>query len=303
MVDNYYVYVYLDPRKKGEFKYGEFKFKFEPFYVGKGKNSRMYRHLKLNEHNNLKNNKIKKIFSSGMSPIIIKIKENLSNEESLELEKTIIKSIGRKIKKNGPLLNFKDGGESYIGYKHKDEYIKNLEKPVIKYDLNGNVLGEYKSVKEAGEKNNIYPQTISQICSGEIKIFKNKFIFMYKKDEFKRRKRKKKQYTVQRIDYNLNIVEYDSLTEAANKNNLNLSKINAVCMGNRFQTGGFLWRYKSHPKKENFSNKINEKFKKYLDYMTIEIPYKDIKYKNILHIIKENDIKVNNLFHYIKKTK
>ena len=58
----YYVYAYLDPRKGGKFKYEDIEFDYEPFYIGKGKNSRMIRHLNLNnEHNQLKKNKIKKI--------------------------------------------------------------------------------------------------------------------------------------------------------------------------------------------------------------------------------------------------
>ena len=41
MNDNkFYVYVYLDPRKPGSFKFGEYEFDYEPFYVGKGKKNR-----------------------------------------------------------------------------------------------------------------------------------------------------------------------------------------------------------------------------------------------------------------------
>lgn len=34
-MNNYYIYIYLDPRKNGSFKYGSHEFKCEPFYVGK----------------------------------------------------------------------------------------------------------------------------------------------------------------------------------------------------------------------------------------------------------------------------
>ena len=42
---NYYVYVYLNPLKAGEFNVGKFNFNYEPFYVGKGKGWRIGQHF------------------------------------------------------------------------------------------------------------------------------------------------------------------------------------------------------------------------------------------------------------------
>ena len=65
MENEYYVYVYLDPRKVGDFKYGEFEFGFEPFYVGKGKEYRYKRHLSESQLNDKshKSNLIKKLIN------------------------------------------------------------------------------------------------------------------------------------------------------------------------------------------------------------------------------------------------
>jgi len=41
----FYVYIYLDPQKPGNFSYGPYHFDFEPFYVGKGFGDRYLKHL------------------------------------------------------------------------------------------------------------------------------------------------------------------------------------------------------------------------------------------------------------------
>ena len=48
----FYVYIYLNSLKIGNFNYGEFHFDYSPFYVGKGCGRRLYIHL--NEAENFK---------------------------------------------------------------------------------------------------------------------------------------------------------------------------------------------------------------------------------------------------------
>jgi len=116
-INNFYVYVYLDPRKPGGFDYGEFHFDFEPFYVGKGQGIQWLTHLGLaqSKTKSYKLNKIRKIQSLGLEPKIIKYKENLTEEEAFDLEKKLIKTIGRLDLGHGPLTNLTDGGDGTSG--------------------------------------------------------------------------------------------------------------------------------------------------------------------------------------------
>lgn len=114
MIENkYYVYALLDPRKPGKFQYGEFVFDCEPFYVGKGSGPRLFVHLQKEylekSYNPYKSNKIKKIISEGLSPIIVKIADVLLEENAFELEIKAIDTIGMKAK-GGPLTNLYEGG-------------------------------------------------------------------------------------------------------------------------------------------------------------------------------------------------
>lgn len=112
----YYVYVLLDPRKPGVFKYGNWKFDFEPFYVGKGKGIRAYEHLtKVVGRNLHKNRKINKIILEGLQPEVCFKKVELSETEAHLLEIKLIAKIGRNDLGLGPLTNLTDGGEGMSG--------------------------------------------------------------------------------------------------------------------------------------------------------------------------------------------
>ena len=126
---NYYVYIYLDKLKPGKFQYDDLYFDHEPFYVGKGKEERYLFHL-----NKVKNNckykdcikfrTIKGNLSNGVEPIIIKMCENLTEDDSLVLEKEIITKIGRIDIKTGPLSNRNDGGKKPQDNYHHDPETK-----------------------------------------------------------------------------------------------------------------------------------------------------------------------------------
>lgn len=300
----YYVYAYLDPRKPGKFKYDNYKFDYEPFYIGKGKGNRYKIHLGMYDNNNYKNNKIRKIINNKMIPIILKISENLSEEMSIILEKDLIKLLGRKDKDRGPLVNFTDGGEGISGYKFTNEYLRSVKKRVIKYDIVGNILDMYETVDEASIKNNISKNSIIRCCNGSVKFSKNKDIYLYDYMIFKKRiKLDGNKYPVVRIDQNGIKEIYKSLSEASIKNSINESNIGSSCRGLRFQTGGYIWRYYKHPKLEYYTTKIENNFRIFLPFLEKEII--DIKsnkrYKNILEYINIEKPKTNKTIQLLKR--
>jgi hypothetical protein len=115
-MQEYYVYIYFDPRETGSFIYGDLKFEFEPFYIGKGKDRRMYEHLAYTNRC-FKTNKIKAIRKANLEPIIVKYREDMYEHEAYSLETELIKKIGRKHFGEGPLANFvaEPVGATYSG--------------------------------------------------------------------------------------------------------------------------------------------------------------------------------------------
>jgi group I intron endonuclease len=121
MENIYYVYAYLDPTKPIE--ENNLGFIYEPFYIGKGMNYRSKIHLqnyKLKKKTHL-SNRINKIKSEGLEPIVIKLFENLQENEALNIEINLIKTIGRRTLKTGTLVNITNGGEGVSGLKHSVE--------------------------------------------------------------------------------------------------------------------------------------------------------------------------------------
>lgn len=111
--NRFYVYALLDPRKPGEYEYGDICFLYEPFYIGKGTGGRCYDHFKKSQIKRKKNphlcRKITKIQNNNKKVIVEKIKTRLSEKQSFNLEINFINLIG-KHNDGGVLTNIYDGG-------------------------------------------------------------------------------------------------------------------------------------------------------------------------------------------------
>lgn len=81
-MNDYYVYVYIDPRN------------FEEFYYGKGRGSRKEAHLE-DESDTPKVRRIRDIHSAGVKPIIRVIASGLSEHDALMIEATLLWKLGK----------------------------------------------------------------------------------------------------------------------------------------------------------------------------------------------------------------
>ena len=251
----YYVYILFKTYKKGNFLYDNLSFDMEPFYVGKGKNDRIYqsRNVKKNR-NEHKNNILEKIHSLNLTVTSIKFKENLTEFEAFHLEADLIKKIGRFDKGLGPLSNLTDGGEGGSGGTSRKGDWPELYVPVLKYDLDGNLICEYQSIKQAVLENP-RAKNISYCCQLK-RDTSGGFVWRYKNQDFLndaidvgmiKNRIHKGNFKVKVIQKTLDgeiIHEYESIKEASEKTGCHTSKIVDVCKGRRKKTNGFIFEYK-----------------------------------------------------------
>lgn len=126
-IESSYIYIYLNPLKPGYFQCDNYRFNFEPFYVGKGTSRKRFKqHISdaiLFKKNNFsceylcgnkrKHYKILNILNQNIKIPIYIIPMHISELSKKEI--SFIKTLGRKDLGDGPLLNMTNGGEGSEG--------------------------------------------------------------------------------------------------------------------------------------------------------------------------------------------
>lgn len=92
-----------------------FRMSGEPCYVGRGRKRRWQGHYWKSSNAHLRN--IMECANRKL-PIVF-VRTGISHQESVDAEIAIIRAIGRAAN-GGPLVNFTDGGEGVVGYRHTD---------------------------------------------------------------------------------------------------------------------------------------------------------------------------------------
>ena len=245
-----YVYIYLDPRKDNE-----------PIYVGKGtKESRMTYHL-----NDCKNpileSKIKKIRKEGLEQIVQKIKDNISNEDAIELEKNLILKFGRIDLKNGTLCNLTDGGEGAFGRIISEEtkilmseQRKGKKQTPAQYAANCNRKVSEETKKKISDSNKgrkLSQESIDKIKKAHTGSKRSEETKILMSEQRKGKKQTPAQYAAncnrkpktRKIECINNSKIYNSAKQAAEELNLKSTAIQAVANGSRKQHKGYLFKY------------------------------------------------------------
>ena len=138
------------------------------------------------------------------------------------------------------LVNGTDGGDGGFGMKN----IKRTE--VSAFDVDGNFLETYFSIKEAANRNNCTSSHIVDCCTGKIRSCSGK-IWRYKKDTFNtfETSNKNTKSIIQQTLTGEFIAEYPSIIEAANTLACKPQSISRTLRGERKKFKNFIWKYKN----------------------------------------------------------
>jgi len=243
---NYYVYIYYDPRNNQKI----------PIYVGKGKNKRIYDHLKLGKKINIiLKEKIQHIRQEGLEPIVEKVYENISNEVAIKLEKELIAKYGKICNKSGTLCNFTDGGEGISGYKRGP--LSEKTKELLRIQRIGKTHSEKTKEKlrkiNTGKK--MSPESIEKTRQSHIgkkrsqqtcvNIGKSKMGFKFSKESIlKIRMNSKTKQEILQFDLNNQFIKrWASMSECYRNTGFNVSNISICCSGKQKTAYGYIWKY------------------------------------------------------------
>jgi group I intron endonuclease len=126
----------------------------------------------------------------------------------------------------------------------------NKQEPVIRYNMKGEIIGEYKSMLDGSAKTGDGRQSIFACCTGrQHKVGKSNTVWRYKEDPFDK-------YPI--IDAKLKqincygknesfIKTYESTHDGERQTGVNHSSISRCCKGRQQTAGGFKWYYSNDP--------------------------------------------------------
>ena len=118
-----------------------------------------------------------------------------------------------------------------------------IQKTVYQYDISTRkIVGEYQSLKEAGDTVSLTRQSLSKVCLSVNKV-SNGFVWSYS-STFPKHINDNRRKVVQQFSLEGKFInEYKSVSEASKDTGCNKTGIGKVSRGERKSCGGYLWKY------------------------------------------------------------
>lgn len=124
----------------------------------------------------------------------------------------------------------------------------NKQRPVVRYDINGNILGEYKSVLDGANKTGDGRQSIHQCCHGKFRtVKKSNTVWRFKDDPFDKysivdsKPKSVKCYN----KFQELIAIYKSIRDAERETGVDHTSITRCCNGEACCAGIYIWCYEN----------------------------------------------------------
>lgn len=236
MSKTYYTYMLIDPRSS------------IPFYVGKGMKRRMYQHkldaiARFNPEK-LLHWRIMEIVNAGFDMQYQKVLINVSETDALNMERELIKHLGRVDLHTGPLLNETSGGPgaSDLTEAQIENKRQRSSKPVSQYTLDGDFITNFPSAKVASEKTGANRSYITQCCK-ERRKSAGGYLWTYEGYPVPSFSKKYHRAVAQCNSIGNVLATFRSLTAAQNQTGIELHNISECCRGKSKTAGGFVWKY------------------------------------------------------------
>lgn len=226
MTNKYFTYALIDPRTN------------TPFYIGKGSGKRDQVHL-TEAHgspsrwiNSLKCRRILAIESSGLSVVVQRLHEGLTEEEAYLCEQREISKWGKIIDGSGCLTNISDGGEGGSGG----------AKPVRCFTVEGELVSSFSSLEEGAAFANIHKSTICAALNKR-SVMAGGYRWSYEGDDVVLTLHRDVSPVVQ---YELNgteVARFSSIKEAAEEVGVTYTSIVGCCTKKHEVAAGYRWCY------------------------------------------------------------
>ena len=250
----FYVYVYYNP------------ITLIPFYVGKGKDSRMYYHLwNVNSLSNTSlQSMILEIRNNNQQPIIEKVFITDNETEALDVERQLIAQHGRIDLNTGTLCNKTPGGDGFgnTGTRWSTDQRKKLTeyrqhhvkgRGISQYDMMGNFIVSYKYPKMLLEHFSKTDLMAIRLCCRGKRFSVKGYRWSYEGDELCGAN---KGVVVRQTSLDGTIIQtFATIGIASKHTGINAGDIATCVRGERCTAGGYIWTSDNTKQKKNLKNK------------------------------------------------